>query len=46
MPQTIARARDALSNDWRESAAHFEAPAEQALVSEVRGGAVLCHTCQ
>ena len=25
-------ARDALSNDWRESAARFERPAKQALV--------------
>ena len=27
MPRAIATARDALSNDWRESAAHFEKPA-------------------
>ena len=32
MPWAIATARDALSNDWRESAAHFERLAKQALV--------------
>ena len=31
MPWAIATARDALSNDWRESATHFKRPAKQAL---------------
>ena len=31
MPWAIATARDALSNDLRESAMHFEKPAKQAL---------------
>ena len=31
MPQAIATARDALSNDRRESATRFERPARQAL---------------
>ena len=31
MPRAIATARDAFSNDRRESAARFEGPAEQAL---------------
>ena len=31
MPRAIATARDALSNDRRESAARFEKPAKQAL---------------
>ena len=31
MPRAIATARDALSNDQRESAARFERPAKQAL---------------
>ena len=31
MPQAIATARDALLNDWYESAARFEKPAKQAL---------------
>ena len=33
MPRAIATARDALSNDRRESAARFEKPAKQALAS-------------
>ena len=52
MPQAIARARDALLNDWCESTAHFERHAEQVLVlateppvkRETRS--VPCHTCQ
>ena len=43
--------RDALSNDWRESAVRFERPAKQALAlateprakQEVRS--ILCRTC-
>ena len=31
MPQAIATARDALSNDRHESDAHFERPAKQVL---------------
>ena len=54
MPQAIARARDALSNDQREreSAARFERPAEQALALATEPGAkrdvrsILCHTYQ
>ena len=49
MPRAIATARDALSNDWCESAAHFEKPAKQvlALATEPRAKrearSVLCH---
>ena len=32
MPRAIATARDALSNDRRESTTRFERPAKQALV--------------
>ena len=32
MPRAIATARDALSNDQRESAVRFKKPAKQALV--------------
>ena len=39
MPQAIATARDALSNDRHKSAARFERPAKQAR-------SILCHTCQ
>ena len=50
MPKAIELARDALLNDWRESAACFERPAEQALATEPRAKrkarSVLCHTCQ
>ena len=44
--------RDALSNDRRESAAHFERPAKQALAlateprAKREARSVLCHTCQ
>ena len=44
--------RDALSNDRRESAAHFERPAEQALAlateprAKREASSVLYHTCQ
>ena len=44
--------RDALSNDRRESAAHFKRPAKQALALAIEPRAkrearsVLCHTCQ
>ena len=31
MPQAIATARDALLNDWRESATRFERPTKQVL---------------
>ena len=31
MPRAIVTARDALSNDWRESAACFKRPAKQVL---------------
>ena len=31
MPRAIATARDALSNDWHESATRFERPAKQVL---------------
>ena len=52
MPQVIATARDALSNDWCESAMRFKRPAKQALAlateprtkREMRS--VLCHTCK
>ena len=52
MPRAIATARDALSNNWRGSAAYFERPAKQAVAlateplvkREVRS--VLCYTCQ
>ena len=44
VPRAIATARDALSNDWCESAVRFERPAKQALAlatevasSEARG---------
>ena len=54
MPQAIARARDTLSNDWRESAVRFERPAEQVLALATKprvkreARSVLCHmhTCQ
>ena len=52
VPRAKATARDALLNDWRESATRFERPAKQALAlateprakREVRS--VLYHTCQ
>ena len=49
MPRVIATARDALSNDRRESATRFERPAKQALVLATESRAkrvtrsVLCH---
>ena len=52
MPRAIATARDALSNDRRESAARFERPAKQALAlateprAKREARSVLCHTCQ
>ena len=52
MPWAIATARDALSNDRRESAARFERPAKQALALATEPRAkrdarsVLYHTCQ
>ena len=56
MPQAIATARDALSNEWVndrcESAACFERPTKQVLVLAIEPRAkrearsVLCHTCQ
>ena len=52
MLRAIARARDALSNDWHESATRFERPAEQALAlatepqAKREARSVLCHTCQ
>ena len=52
MPQAIARATGALSNDRRKSAIRFERPAEQALVlaTEPRANrearSSLCHTYQ
>ena len=52
MPRAIATARDALSNDWHESATRFKRPAKQvlALATEPRAKrearSVLCHTCQ
>ena len=50
MPRAIATARDALSNDWRESAARFERPAKQALAlatePRAKRGARSVHTCQ
>ena len=52
MPRAIATARDALSNDRRESAASFEKPALQtlALATEPRAKrevrSILYHTCQ
>ena len=51
MPRAIATARDALSNDWRESAARFERTAKQVLVLATKPRAkrearsVLYHTC-
>ena len=49
-PQAIAMARDALSNDRRESAAHFERLAKQALAlatnPRVKQEARSVHTCQ
>ena len=51
MPQAIARARDTLSYDWSESAAHFKRPAEQTLALATKPRAkrearsVLYHTC-
>ena len=50
MPRAIATARDALSNDRRESAAHFERPAKQALAlatePRAKREARSVHTCQ
>ena len=50
MPQAIATARDALSNDWRKSAVCFEKPAKQALAigprAKQEARSVLCHICQ
>ena len=52
MPWVIATARDALSNDWRKSAARFKRPAKQALAlatepqAKREARSVLCHTCQ
>ena len=50
MPRTIATARDALSNDRRESAAPFERPAKQALAlatePRAKREARSVHTCQ
>ena len=52
MPQAIATARDALSNDRRERAARFEGPAKQALAlateprTKREARSVLCHICQ
>ena len=50
MPRAIATARDALSNDQRESAARFERPAKQALVlatePQAKREARSVHTCQ
>ena len=54
MPRAIhvATARDALLNNWRESAACFEKPAKQALVlvteprAKREARSVLCHTLQ
>ena len=52
MPRAIATARDALSNDRRESAARFERPAKQALAlateprAKREARSVLCHTYQ
>ena len=50
MPQVIATARDALSNNWRESAARFERPAKQALAlatePRAKREARSVHTCQ
>ena len=50
MPRAIATARDALSNDRRESAARFERPAKQALAlatePRAKREARSIHTCQ
>ena len=52
MPQAVAIARDAVSNDQCESATRFERPAKQGLAlvteSQVKREArsLLCHTCQ
>ena len=50
MPRAIATARDALSNDRRESAARFERPAKQALAvatePQAKREARSVHTCQ
>ena len=50
MPRAIATARDALSNDQRESAARFERPAKQALAlatePRAKREARSVHTCQ
>ena len=52
MPWAIATARDALSNDRRESAVLFERPAKQALALATapqlkrEARSILCHTCQ
>ena len=50
MPRAIATARDALSNDRRESAARFERPAKQALALATEPRAKReersVHTCQ
>ena len=52
VPRAIATARDALLNDWHESAARFERPVKQALALATKPRAkrearsVLYHTCQ
>ena len=50
MPQAIAIARDALSNDRCESAVHFERPAKEALAlatePRTKREAKSVHTCQ
>ena len=50
VPRAIATARDALSNDRRESAARFERPAKQALAlatePRAKREARSVHTCQ
>ena len=52
MPRAIATARDASSNDRRESDTHFERPAKQALAlateprTKREARSVLYHTCQ
>ena len=49
-PRAIATARDALSNDMRESAARFERPAKQVLALAIepraKREARSVHTCQ
>ena len=52
LPWAIETARDALSNDQRESASCFERPAKQALAlateprAKREATSVLYHTCQ